>query len=1343
MKSTCQAGRARRLAPFGVMLMALACLAIVGGCPSGVSMRGRGSDKTIIARETFRPIPEDASAAARPPSRRALLADALRGVTTKPDADLGSRFEVRPLRRPHPRPGSSARFNFDGGKRGWVTALPSHQLLTTPAFANGKLYLGGGFGSARFFAFNAYDGDLVWSRGSIDNGASAALVEGHKVIFNTDSCTLYVADAATGKLDWKRWLGAPLMSQPVASDRLLLSAYPHNGDYRLGAFQLADGKPVWSVPIAADIIQAPQAAGDSVYFATVDGTAERVRVHDGHVVWKRDVGASSALWVDGDNVLLARRSGTRRHITEEPIVLSATNGRLRSVAKPVDAPYLGGGTRDRTLAEKQPGPKDAVPHGARLGLDSAPTAWAFQGSTPAVADGRAYFAIGGDIRARDMATGAVVWHRHYADARGAQALSPPVVVGSALVFGSVDGKLYATDIDTGMTLWAYDIGEPIVFQPIVAQGWVYVATGKGNLIGLEVGDPAFDGWHMWGGNARHDGLVTTAGTVDPALLASLQRPGRGTLRVARVDIQHSTRSGAVPVPPGAAAATQAHSITTHKPAPAPHPDLPLVSTRVDAHISGMVARVTVTQRFDNRGEAPIEGLYLFPLPQDSAVDAMEMHIGKRIIRGEIERRGRARRTYQHAKAAGKHAALLEQQRPNLFAQRVANIPPGAHIDVRIEYVETLPFEDGHYELVYPMVAPRHYDPHDPSAVVSRAGVVRQASDTRIHVSIDAGMPIGRLASPTHRITVVRPDRTHAEVDLASGTHLPDKDFVLRYAVGGRAPRAAVFAYRKSRDPGYFSLVVQPPDAPASNTIAPRDLTFLVDISSSMRGRPIDHARAVMRRLLKDLHTRDTFRILAFNDHVQALSSRALADTRANVQRADAFIDGLSPTGSTDMAPAVQRALAASGGGPGRLSMVVLITDGYIGNEADVLRAIAAHLGSTRLYTVGVGSSVNRFLLDRAAEIGRGRSLVTTLSGDPAAAARRFAAWIDAPVFTDVDVDWGGLAVSDVYPRRLPDLFEGKPLVLHGRYARGGHAIVKVKGTVNGRRYERVVDVTLPDHSANDANAAHATLWARAAVHDRMNQLYLHDDPRLIEQVTDIGLAHHLVTQWTSFVAVDETSARHAAPSGAFSPTVPVHATITPSRALPGDPEIRIPAPADARAVTVILPFGDTLAAAYEPELGMWTARFLIPDDAADGPHPIQVLVTRADGSRKHFTLWYTVDTSAPLVHAEVVGKPTPGSSVTLRATQVITGHDLAEVGYARGTMLTGARVRLLGDARTVEARLPSGKVIELRHAGPGAWAAPLHIPDDARGTLRLSLTVVDLAANVRTQPFNVHVERGR
>ncbi len=749
---------------------------------------------------------------------------------------------------------------------------------------------------------------------------------------------------------------------------------------------------------------------------------------------------------------------------------------------------------------------------------------------------------------------------------------------------------------------------------------------------------------------------------------------------------------------------------------------------------------------------------------------MEMRIGERIVRARIQGRQQARATYEHARAEGHHAALLEQQRPSLFAQRVANIGPGERIEVRISYVQVLPFENGEYELAFPVVAPRRFDPRDPlrtrthrdplapargaapavSAVSARAG---EQPPVELSIDVDAGLPVERIASPTHRVSTERRSAERVKVTIDDPRTAAQRDFVLRYAISGETPRATVLAHR-DRDEGWLTLLVQPPAAPPDAAVAPRDVVIVVDSSSSMRGRPLEQARAITGELLGSLRATDRFQVLSFADEVTATSSALEPATHEAVTRGRAFASGIRAVGATYMVPAIERALAVTGpADPARVRMTVLLTDGYIGNEADVLRSIATRLGDSRLYAIGVGSSTNRFLLERAAEIGRGRARFVTLSEDPVAAGRQFAALVDKPVLTDVSIDWGGLAVEDVYPRQIPDLFASKPLVVEARFVRGGRAQVRVQGTVAGQRVERVVDVVLPDAPSPDrAHEAQRVLWARAAVRDRLARMTLREDPTLVQEVTTLGLRHAIVTPYTSFVAVDVTPATGAAPEPGEA-TAASTATLSPARSLPGDPEIRVPAPADARAVTFVLPFGETVSARWEPGLGMWTGRFLVPRDAGEGQYPVYVLITHADGHDERLVLWYTVDESAPLVDLQVLGEARAGAEIVLRARQTLTRADLAVAGFRpNDPRLTPERAEILSDARRVEVATPAcaigmargtrgcGEILSLAASGSGAWEARWRIPDDVTEPLELSVVVVDMAANVRTQRARIEVQ---
>jgi Ca-activated chloride channel homolog len=560
-------------------------------------------------------------------------------------------------------------------------------------------------------------------------------------------------------------------------------------------------------------------------------------------------------------------------------------------------------------------------------------------------------------------------------------------------------------------------------------------------------------------------------------------------------------------------------------------DVPLEHTKVSVRVAGFLADVEVEQRFHNPYARKIEAAYLFPLPTRAAVDAMEIVVGGRTIVGRLDLRERARQKYQVAVRNGQVAALLTEERPNLFTQAVGNIEPGARVTVRLRYVEALPFGDDGYELVFPLVAgPRHVPRSSQLTAEAAAAVqapvlppgLRSAHDVELAVDLDAGVPLGEVLSPSHRVVIDRPGgrSAAARIALAGDDTVPNKDFVLRWSVGGRTPELALLAHRASdRADGSFYLVAQPPPAAqvAADEIAPREVVFAIDTSSSMRGQPLAKAREAVKRVLAALGPDDTFQIIRFDDDAGALAPRWIANRPRNLELAAAWLDGLTAGGGTDMATAVRAALELPDD-PGRLRLVVFLTDGYIGNEDEVLALVQEKLGRARLFAFGVGSAVNRYLLEEMAAVGRGAVQVVRPDEDTAAAAQRFAARLARPILTDVTIDWNGLPVKDVTPAAIPDLFVGQPLVVAGRYTRGGAATVTVIGTRAGQRVSFAVPVTLPEVDAS--RPAVATVWARARIAELARRQLRAERPLVKAEIIGLALANHLVTPYTAFVAVD-------------------------------------------------------------------------------------------------------------------------------------------------------------------------------------------------------------------------------
>ncbi len=564
---------------------------------------------------------------------------------------------------------------------------------------------------------------------------------------------------------------------------------------------------------------------------------------------------------------------------------------------------------------------------------------------------------------------------------------------------------------------------------------------------------------------------------------------------------------------------------------------PLEHTDVKAEIVGNVARVEVTQSFSNPYDKKIEAVYVFPLPNRAAVDDMEIHVGERTVKAVIKERDEARRIYEQAKKAGHVAALLDQERPNIFTQSVANILPGNRIDVKIRYFEALPYTDQNYTFSFPMVVGPRFIPGTPTSsgetgwssnttdVPDASNITppvlepgqRSSHDISLQIELNAGTEIVHLASPSHKVDIARNGSARAHIELRCEDSIPNKDFVLRYGLDGNAPRLVLLPHRKDTA-GYFLMLIQPEAKPAPEKITPKEMVFVVDGSGSMQGFPMDKVKEAMRHSLKNLNPADTFQIIKFSNHAETFAPAPVRATETNVQRGLGYVESLSGRGGTIMLEGVRAALTPPKD-PERLRIISFMTDGYIGNENQILAFLQQNLGDARLYSFGVGSSVNRYLLDKMAEFGRGTVEYVLLNDDAQVPVRRFYERIRNPYLTDIEIDWGGAIVEDVYPKRIPDLFVGQPVVLHGRYLKSGSSTLTLNAHLGGKPYQQRVEVNFP--RKHEEGQAIGTLWARARIEELSNRNILTPNPELQEEITKVALAHRLVSAYTSFVAVEE------------------------------------------------------------------------------------------------------------------------------------------------------------------------------------------------------------------------------
>jgi Ca-activated chloride channel family protein len=598
------------------------------------------------------------------------------------------------------------------------------------------------------------------------------------------------------------------------------------------------------------------------------------------------------------------------------------------------------------------------------------------------------------------------------------------------------------------------------------------------------------------------------------------------------------------VPTGAPTILGTGSLNAVDPDGKPLGTCPLKHTRVQAEISGFVARVNVKQTFGNPFKERIEAVYTFPLSQQGAVDDMLMKVGERVIRGEIKRREEARRIYEDAKARGEVASLLDQERPNIFTQSVANIMPGEEVEITIRYVELLQFETGAFTFSFPtVVGPRFI----PGSATGKSGTgtvpdtvqvpdaskitppvtpkgTRAGHDIDITVTVDAGMNIRQISSALHDVEIAREGDNRAVVKLKNKEEIPNRDFVLKYEVAGDSLKSGYLAHRAGKD-GYLTLILLPPKRPTAEQISPKEMIFVIDRSGSQRGAPLQKAKETMIHILENMNPEDTFQVIDFSDKVNILFDEPQKISDEMLTRAKSYIATLSGNGGTWMEPAVEAACSIPADA-NRLRIVVFMTDGYVGNDFQILGMVKKLRGNSRWFPFGAGNSVNRFLLDNMAKLGGGEVEYVLLNSSGAKVAAKFYSRISTPVLTDVKVEFVGGDVAEVYPQHVSDVWEQRPLYICARYKTPGKATATLRGFAGGKPYEEKLTLDLPE--LERANSSVASIWARAKVDCLMEGDYLLGaqgrtgvNAELKEEIIGVALEHRIMTQYTSFVAVEE------------------------------------------------------------------------------------------------------------------------------------------------------------------------------------------------------------------------------
>lgn len=557
--------------------------------------------------------------------------------------------------------------------------------------------------------------------------------------------------------------------------------------------------------------------------------------------------------------------------------------------------------------------------------------------------------------------------------------------------------------------------------------------------------------------------------------------------------------------------------------------LPLKSTQVEATVVGVFAEVKVTQHYTNRGAVPLEAVYIFPGSTRAAVHGLTMTVGDRRLEAKTKEKGEARRTYEAAKTAGKTASLLEQQRPNVFQMNVANILPGDEIAVELRYTELLVPTSGVYEFVYPGVVGPRYS-HTPAAGAGpeaswvanpylRKGEPDPASFA-LNVQLVAGVTLQDVRCRTHPTHIVYRNDKEARIDM-NDTNGGNRDFILNYRLAGGAVQSGL-VLASGKEENFFLLTVQPPARPAPEQIPPREFVFIVDVSGSMNGFPLKTARQLVGDLLKTLRPQDRFNVLLFAGGNQIFAPASVPATPEAIASAQALLEQQTGGGATELLPALKTAFAMPQATEVARTFLV-VTDGYVDVEAEAFQLVRDHLGQANLFAFGIGSSVNRHLIEGLARCGQGEPFIATDPEMSAEVAGKFRLYVSTPVLTRVNVKFEGWETYDVEPAVVPDLLAERPLIVFGKW----------HGRVQGRAVVTGLSGAAPyraDHDIAQAKQLESAdglsrLWARARIAELGDLNALQPTEERKAQITNLGLTYNLLTRYTSFVAVDDVVRR--------------------------------------------------------------------------------------------------------------------------------------------------------------------------------------------------------------------------
>jgi Ca-activated chloride channel family protein len=554
---------------------------------------------------------------------------------------------------------------------------------------------------------------------------------------------------------------------------------------------------------------------------------------------------------------------------------------------------------------------------------------------------------------------------------------------------------------------------------------------------------------------------------------------------------------------------------------------PLKETNVVVNIIGVIAEVHITQKYSNEGRRPINARYIFPASTRAAVHGMKMIIGEQVITAEIKERKNAQAEFDQAKKAGKNTSLLKQQRPNVFSMSVANIMPGDTIDMVLHYTELLVPTDGTYEFVYPtVVGPRYSNQLEAEASETDQWIKspylpeghKPHTAFNIGVKISTGIALQEIACTSHEIDIDWESDSAATIALTDPeTFSGDRDYILKFRLAGKEIESGLLLF-EDEDENFFLLMVQSPERVEPEDIPPREYIFVIDVSGSMNGFPLNTSKKLLKDLIGNLKESDTFNVILFAGGSRVMASSSVPATTKNIRDAIRFIEKQRGGGGTELLAALRKGFSL----PRDESFsrtIAVVTDGYIGTEGDVFNEIQKNLQNTNIFAFGIGSSVNRYLIEGMAKAGLGEPFVVTKPSEAPGAAQKFREYIQSPVLTDIAVRYNGFNTYDIEPAGIPDLFANRPVIVYGKWRGAAEGTIELTGTAGSGEYAQTFYVA--ETRPQDTNRALRYLWARLRIARLSDFNFKRGNPEHQAEILSLGLTYNLLTAYTSFIAVSD------------------------------------------------------------------------------------------------------------------------------------------------------------------------------------------------------------------------------